>query len=192
MAIYRPNSNELQERNTFAGVRLALAADVFVFLAFLFAYVYLRSLDSNNSWNLPGVDPSAALGGATVAALAVAAAASVVCGRQTRAGTGAVAPAAIAFAATAVAAILQGIQTFNPGFSPTYGGGYGSVMLGFTCCMFVHLLGASYWSETILATLWRSGADGETAAGAEAYGVVSVFLTIVMAVAFVLLYLIPK
>jgi heme/copper-type cytochrome/quinol oxidase subunit 3 len=190
MAIYRSNSTELQERNTFTGVRLFLAADVFVFLAFLFAYVYLRALDSNNMWHPSGVDPSGALGGATVVALLVAAAAAIVCGRQARAGTGAVAPAAVAFVAMVVAAVLQGIQTFNPGFSPTYGGAYGSVMLGFSGCMFVHLIGAAYWSETTVATLLRSGIDGETAASAEALGVVSSFLTVVMAGAFVLLYVV--
>jgi heme/copper-type cytochrome/quinol oxidase subunit 3 len=189
MALYKSNSSELQERNMFAGVRLFLAADVFVFLAFLFAYVYLRALDSNHMWRPPGVHPSAALGGATLVALAVAAAAAVVSGRQARAGTRAVGPAAIALVGIVVAAVLQFIQTFNPGFSPSYGGGYGSVMIGFTACMFVHLLGATYWSETSLATLWRHGADGETAASAEGFGVFAVFLAVVMAVAFVLIYL---
>jgi heme/copper-type cytochrome/quinol oxidase subunit 3 len=190
MALYKSNSSDLQERNMFAGVRLFLAADVFVFLAFLFAYVYLRALNSNHMWRPPGVHPSAALGGATVVALVVAAVAAVVAGRQARAGTSAVALAAVALAGIAVAAVLQGIQTFNPGFSPTYGGGYGSVMLGFTGCMFVHLLGATYWSETSMATMWRHGVDGEMAAAAEAVGVFATFLAVVMAVAFVLIYLV--
>ncbi|MGN6377458.1 MAG: hypothetical protein ACTHNU_00755 [Gaiellales bacterium] len=190
MALYKTNSTELQQRNMFAGVRLFIAADVFVFLAFLFAYVYLRALNSNNMWKPPGVDPSAALGGATVVALVVAAAAAIVCGRQARAGSGAVAPAAIALAGIVVAAVLQAIQTFNPGFSPTYGGGYGSVMVGFSGCMFVHLLGATYWSETTFATLWRHGSDGDAAAAAEGFGIFSVFLAVVMIVAFVLLYVV--
>jgi heme/copper-type cytochrome/quinol oxidase subunit 3 len=55
--------------------------------------------------------------------------------------------------------------------------------------MFVHLLGAAYWSETSMATMWRNGVDGETAAAAEAFGVFTAFLAVVMAVAFVLIYL---
>jgi heme/copper-type cytochrome/quinol oxidase subunit 3 len=190
MALHKTTSTELQERNTFTGVRLILAADVFIFLAFLFAYVYLRALDSHDMWHPSGIDPSAGLGGATVGALVVAAAAAIMCGRHARAGSGALAPAGLALAAVVVAAVLQGIQTFNPGFSPTYGGGYGSVMIGFSATMFVHLLGAVYWSETLFATLARNGIDGETAASAEAFGVVASFLTVVMAGAFILLYVV--
>lgn len=190
MSLHKSTSTELQERNTFTGVRLILAADIFIFLAFLFAYVYLRALDTNNMWHPSGVNPSAGLGGATVGALLVAAAASIMCGRHARSGSGAVAPAGLALAAVIVAAVLQAVQTFNPGFSPTYGGGYGSVMLGFSGCMFVHLLGATYWAETLFATLARNGIDGETAASAEAFGVVAAFLTVVMAGGFVLLYLV--
>jgi heme/copper-type cytochrome/quinol oxidase subunit 3 len=181
---------DVQQRNTFVGVRLLLAADVFIFLAFLFAYVYLRALDTNNMWHPSGVNPSAGLGGATVGALVVAAAAAIMCGRHARAGSGAVAPAGLALAAVIVAAVLQGIQTFNPGFSPSYGGAYGSVMIGFSGCMLVHLLGVGYWAETLFATLARNGIDGESAASAEALGVVASFLTVVMAGAFVLLYLV--
>jgi len=190
MAMYKSISSELQERNTFAGVRLVLAADVFIWLSFLFAYVYLRALDTNNMWHPSGINASGGLGGATVGALVVAAAAAIMCGRHARAGAGAAAPAALALAAVIVAAVLQAVQTFNPGFSPTYGGGYGSVMIGFSAAMFVHLLGAAYWAETLFATLARSGIDGETAASAEAFGVMASFLTVVMAGAFILLYVV--
>src|SRR5437588_4926172 len=115
MAMYKSISSELQERNTFAGVRLVLAADVFIWLSFLFAYVYLRALDTNNMWHPSGINASGGLGGATVAALVVAAAAAIMCGRHARAGAGAAAPAALALAAVIVAAVLQAVQTFNPG-----------------------------------------------------------------------------
>jgi heme/copper-type cytochrome/quinol oxidase subunit 3 len=179
-----------EERNLTIGVRLLIAADVFVFISFLFAYVYLRALNSNGLWRPAHVDPSAALGGATVVLLAVAAVCGVVSSRNVRSGAGAVAPAAGALAAVVVAAVLQGIQTFNPGFSPSYGGGYGSVMVGFSACMLVHLLAAAYWSETLTATLLRSGGDVQLAASADGFGVFMVFLAVVMAGAFVLLYLV--
>lgn len=190
MAIEPTAEQRIQERNSITGVRLLIAADVFIFLGFLFAYVYLRALNSNGLWRPPGVHPSGWLGGATVVALAVGAVCSVVTGRRTRAGGAALGLAGLALAAVLVATVLQGIQTFNPGFSPSYGGGFGSVMVGFTACMLVHLVAASYWGETLAATLWRNGPDLELASSADAFGLFMIFLAVVMAGAFVLFYVV--
>lgn len=190
MAIEPTAEQRIQERNSITGVRLLIAADVFIFLGFLFAYIYLRALNSNGLWRPPGVHPSGWLGGATVIALAVAAVCGVLTGRRARVNGAASGLAGLALLAVLVATVLQGIQTFNPGFSPTFAGGFGSVMVGFTACMLIHLLGASYWSETLAATLWRNGPDVELASSADAFGLFMIFLAVVMAGAFILFYLV--
>ena len=43
------------------GARLFVAADAFVFLAFLFGYLYLRSLNQHGLWRPPHTDPSLAV-----------------------------------------------------------------------------------------------------------------------------------
>jgi hypothetical protein len=50
-----------------------------------------------------------------------------------------------------VATVCSGIQVFDPGFSPSHGGGYGAVFVGYSIGFTVHLLGAAYWLETIAA-----------------------------------------
>src|SRR4029079_7128746 len=64
------------DRALFIGARLFVAADAFFFLGFLFAYLYLRALNSNGVWHPPHTIPSGAL--ATVSLVAVVAAAVIV------------------------------------------------------------------------------------------------------------------
>src|SRR6478735_3113186 len=56
------------DRALFIGARLFVAADAFFFLGFLFAYLYLRALNSNGLWHPPHTNPSGAL--ATVSLVA--------------------------------------------------------------------------------------------------------------------------
>ena len=46
------------DRALFIGARLFVAADAFFFLGFLFAYLYLRALNSNGLWHPPHIHPS--------------------------------------------------------------------------------------------------------------------------------------
>jgi heme/copper-type cytochrome/quinol oxidase subunit 3 len=141
---------ELEGRNQAIAGRLFAAADAFLFLAFLFAYLYLRALDNNGMWNPPGQNPSGALG-LVVLVLVVAASAlvHVAAGRLSSAGSAAFRrPAAAAIAVGLAAAVLAASQVFRPGFSPSHAGGIGSVFIGFMAVYLVHLLGALYWLET--------------------------------------------
>ena len=46
---------EARSLNLRLGARLFVAADAFVFLAFLFAYLYLRSQNNNSMWRPDGI-----------------------------------------------------------------------------------------------------------------------------------------
>ena len=166
-------------RILFIGTRLFLAADAFVFLAFLFAYVYLRALDTNGMWHPSGIDPSAALGGAVLVCMLVAAGAGISTARGGRQ------LGWLAVAAVVAAAVLTAVAVFDPGFSPSAGGAFGSVFIGFMATYLVHLLGAVYWAET--AVVGGGPEQGEDLRAASAY---VTFLAGVIAVAFVLLYLV--
>ena len=47
-----------QVRNLRLGARLFAAADGFVFVGFLFAYLYLRSINAHGLWHPPHTSPS--------------------------------------------------------------------------------------------------------------------------------------
>ena len=186
---FETESHTVDERNLFVGTRLFLAADAFLFLAFLFAYLYLRALDSNNMWHPSGVNPSTGLGLATTLVVVAAAAVAFVAARQTRAGSPVPGLAWGVVALLVVAAVLALVQTFNPGFSPNFSGGYGSVFVGFTATYAAHLLGAVYWSEITAAAATRSRSSRD-AADSAAVSAFATFLAAVMVVAFILIYVV--
>ena len=111
--------------------------------------------------------------------------------RNWRAGAG------LSLALLIVALVAQGWQLFDPGFSPYHGGAFGSVFVGFTATLFAHLLGATYWLETIVASSGAFHREREGVAqpsllyepAASAYGTFALFLAGVEVVAFVLIYI---
>jgi heme/copper-type cytochrome/quinol oxidase subunit 3 len=144
------DSAELEARNQSTAGRLFVAADAFLFLGFLFAYLYLRTLNNNDMWNPHGQNPSGTMGIVVLVLVVVTAALlQVGAGRMASAGVAAFrAPAAAALAVGLVATVLAGSQVFRPGFSPSHAGGFGSVFIGFIAFYFVHLIGGVYWLET--------------------------------------------
>jgi heme/copper-type cytochrome/quinol oxidase subunit 3 len=173
---------DVTSRVLFVSVRLFVAADAFFWLGFFFAYLYLRALDSNSHWHPSGTDPSTALGTVLVACVIIAAGAL-----RYGADRGMRPAIAAALVLVLVAFVCQGVQLFNPGFSPSYGGGYGAVFVGYSAAMFAHLLGALYWVET-LAVDREPSATVRT----EQARVASVFVTFlagVALIAYILIYL---
>ena len=180
------------------GARLFVAADAFVFLAFLFAYLYLRSLNQHGLWRPPHTSPSLALGLVTLLTVVGSAAALVVALRALRAGhpRNWRAGAGVSLALLLIAVVAQGWQLVDPGFSPYHAGAFGSVFVGFTATLFIHLLGATYWLETIVASSGAFQREREGVAkpsllyepSASAYGTFALFLAGVEVVAFVLIY----
>jgi heme/copper-type cytochrome/quinol oxidase subunit 3 len=155
---------EWQPRAIWAGARQMCGAASFFFLAFLFAYFYLRSLDLNHDWKIGhNVNPPLGLGLAIVVVLVLSAAlmrtASTRPGLAVRAGTGAL---VLLLAAVALQAITWSVLGFG-----SASGGYASVYVGWTIFYSVFSLLSAYWIETQVATAWRRRRSGVTVAPAD-------------------------
>ena len=147
---------EVMARNLRIAAHLWSSATAFFFAAFLFAYFYLRALDSSAVWRPKHVDPSLTLGTLTAVALVVAAALLQFAVADHRAGRR---PAwrvkgAVALVLLLVAVALQIVEYSTQGFGPT-NGPYASVYLGWTGLLALFVLGLAYWVETTLATSIR-------------------------------------
>ncbi len=155
-------------RNLNSAGHLLASATAFFFLAFVFAYFYLRSLNNAGLWHPKHVDPSQTLG-ALVMAASVLAAVLVRWGladhRADRRSAWRV-KGAIALAAGLAAVVFQVVEWTQLGFGPA-DGGYASVYFGWTGFYVVFLIGALYWLETVLATSirYRGWAAGERTVG---------------------------
>lgn len=149
------------DRNLAMGTRLWVASEAFMFLAFLFAYFYLRTINSNGQWHPSGQSPSTGLGTATLACIVISCGAYAIA-RRTRSAAGA--PMLVALALGVAALVIQIIQLVDPGFSPSHAGGFGSVFVGFTAIYVIHLAGATLWLETVIARSRREAPDARTEA----------------------------
>jgi len=147
---------EVLARNlTYAGYLLA-SATAFFFLAFIFAYFYLRSLNAAGMWRPKGVDASVAWGTVVVACI-VASAVLVRLGladhlAERRSAWRLKGLAALVLGLAAL--VLQAVAWTQEGFGPT-NGGFGSVYFGWTGFLFVFVLLTLFWLETVLATSYR-------------------------------------
>jgi heme/copper-type cytochrome/quinol oxidase subunit 3 len=171
-ALVESEPPELMGRNLSAAAHLLASATAFFFLAFVFAYFYLRSLNNDNLWRPKNVDSSLTLG-TLVMALTVACAVAVRLGLlDHRAGKRSHwrIKGSVALAAGIAAVVLQVVQWATVGFGPT-DGGYASVFVGWTGFNAFFILGALFWLETVLATSIRyRKASGGIPAPGEASG----------------------
>jgi heme/copper-type cytochrome/quinol oxidase subunit 3 len=187
-----PEPREWQPRATWVGARLLCGAAAFFFMAFVFAYFYLRSLNVNHNWKIGKVDPPIGFGIAIVVALIVSAALLRLAAsdptRTPSAGLGALALALLAI-------VLQVIEWFTLGFGGA-SGGYASVFIGWTVLYAVLALGSIYWIEIQVASAHRARREGPGPAGPDLMAAeieaCSFFWTFYVAIgvlAFVILYL---
>jgi hypothetical protein len=177
---------ELLLRNIRVGSRIWAAAQAFFFMAFLFAFFYLRALNSNGIWRgWPHHHPDPSLAFGIVIMLCVVAAAAIAwVGSHARPELWR--PATVAALLLTLAAVgLQAAQFSSLGFGPT-DGGYASVFVGWTGTLTVFLLGNAYW----LATALGRARGAVEAATAEAAGFVLLVLAGVAFAAFILLYVV--
>lgn len=161
---------ELLGRNLVSASYLLAGSTAFFFVAFLFAYFYLRALDNAGMWKPSGVDASVGWGTAIVACY-VLSAVLVRLGlndhralrrRQWRIKG----PAALL--AGIVGLVLQVIAWTHQSFGPA-DGGFASVYFGWTAFLFLFVLGTLLWLQMTLAMSLRY-ARGEGAAPGEASG----------------------
>jgi heme/copper-type cytochrome/quinol oxidase subunit 3 len=145
----QPEPSDSQPRNLWVSARLGAGATAFFYLAFLFAYFYLRSVDTKAHWKIAPVHPSTAMGIAIVVAVALSATVARA-GRayRVRAGT-------LAIALGLAAVTLQCIEYTTVDFGPA-SGGYASVFFGWTAMYTVAVLLAMYWLEIQVASAARA------------------------------------
>jgi heme/copper-type cytochrome/quinol oxidase subunit 3 len=143
---------EILARNLQVGARIMAAAQAFALLAFVFAYLYLRTLNSNGDWRPKHVDPSAGIGVAMVACLVLCAAAYLVgvrrLGDGTERGWRIAAIGALVLGLGAVGLMVAQLASIS--FGPT-SGGYASVFVGWNAFYAVNLLLVLVWLETLVA-----------------------------------------
>jgi heme/copper-type cytochrome/quinol oxidase subunit 3 len=139
------------------GARLALGGLSFGFGAFVFAYFYLRSLNSHGMWHPKGFTGPQAWAGAVVMAL-IAASALLQTAALQRIKAGHKAPwqagATVALALGLGAAGLQVWQLLNLPFYPG-SAGYASVFTGATPVLVVAVFAAMIWLEILVAKAAR-------------------------------------
>ncbi len=173
-AVVESEPPEHLARNLNSAGHLLASATAFFFLAFVFAYFYLRSLNNAGLWHPKHVDPSQTLGALVMVAgvlTAVLVRWGLVDHRAERRSVWRV-KGAVALAFGIAAVVLQIVEWTTVGFGPA-DGGYASVFFGWTGFYVVFLVGALFWLETVLATSirYRGWARGErTVAAGDAAG----------------------
>ncbi|HTU80335.1 MAG TPA: cytochrome c oxidase subunit 3 [Solirubrobacteraceae bacterium] len=151
-----PEPPDVGARALSVASRLLCGASTFFFLAFLFAYFYLRSLNQDHMWRPAHVHPSQGLGAAFIACIVLGAALAILAGRRTKAGSRAWLAPGIASVALGLAAVaLQCIEYTVQDFGPT-NGAYASVFCAWSGFYLIAVLATMYWLETQMATELRA------------------------------------
>jgi heme/copper-type cytochrome/quinol oxidase subunit 3 len=147
---------EWQPRVLWVGARQLCGVASFFFISFVFAYFYLRSLDSNNSWKIGrGVSAPVGWGVAIVVVLILSALALRAAATRPELT---VRLGALAVVLVLLSVVLQVIEWTTLGFGPA-SGGYASVYVGWTAFFAVFTLPGAFWIETQVATAWRRGRE---------------------------------
>ena len=142
--------------NLWSASHLLASATVFFFLAFFFAYFYLRSVNNAGMWKPKHVDASVTWGTLVMACI-VASALLVRFGMIDQAAGRREAfrlKGLLALVLGLVALGLQAAAWTQQSFGPS-DGGYASVYFGWTAFLWLFVLGTMFWLETVLATSWR-------------------------------------
>jgi len=179
---------ELHERIDRVGFGLIAGATVMLFLGFVFAYFYLRSLDNNELWRPAGVDPPTGYGIAIAAAFALSAATFSYSAWAARNDRGWVAAAGASLALALFGCAAQAFEYAHIPFGPE-SGGYASVFFGWTALYVVVVLLAMYRVETVFA----SGLRNRGAPPPEGFAPGALYWTLLMAIgvlAWIILYLV--
>jgi heme/copper-type cytochrome/quinol oxidase subunit 3 len=163
-----PESPDVSARTLSVAARLLSGATIFFFLAFLFAYFYLRSINQNHFW-LPSAEqlkeqklthvslkPNQVLGGVFVACLVLSMLSAIAAGRQMKQRSRSwLAPAAISLVLGIGAVAAQCIEFVVQKFGPT-DGAFASVFCAWLGFYLIAVMGTMYWLETQVATELRA------------------------------------
>ncbi len=167
-----------------------IGADTLYFVAWLFAFFYLRALNNSNGWLPAGVQPPALpAGGSVLALLLVSAGVYFVATRSAEpAGHRFRILTIVALGLGAAACLALALELGHLGFSAG-SGGYAGVFIGLTGSWLVHLVVAMGWLATIVTQAYEGGDSHRRPHAAAAFGRYLYFLAGVGIVIFVLLYL---
>jgi heme/copper-type cytochrome/quinol oxidase subunit 3 len=195
-----PEPPEWQPRAIWVGGRLLCGAITFFFVSFVFAYFYLRALNTNNAWTIGPVHPSKGLGVTIIALYLVGAVIYRLAAKRTEVDEVAAGVIAVLFTLLAVALQFFEYTTLDFGAAS---GGYAAVFFGWTATYAVVALMGIYWVEVQVASLWRVRAAGTTretevptsedallAAGIEASSFCWAYFVALGVVAYIILYLV--
>jgi heme/copper-type cytochrome/quinol oxidase subunit 3 len=151
-----PEPPDVGARALSVATRLLCGATTFFFLAFLFAYFYLRSINQNHMWHPHHVKPGQGLGAAMIACVIISALLTIFSGRRMKGGSRDWLAPAIGGLILGLAAIaLQCIEYTTQDFGPT-NGAYASVFCAWSAFYLIAVLGTMYWLETQIATELRA------------------------------------
>jgi heme/copper-type cytochrome/quinol oxidase subunit 3 len=135
------------------GTRLAVGGLCFLFGAFVFAFFYLRSLNSEGRWHGPGYHPPSILWGTVIMFLVLVSAGLQYAGlQQIKAGNKRLWQIA-GLAALIMGLAAVGLQISELLYLPFWPGssGYSSVFVGFYPVFLTVVLVVMVWLETLLA-----------------------------------------
>jgi len=151
-----PEPPEVGARQLYLAGRLLAGSTAFFFLAFVFAYFYLRSLDVDHMWRPKHVNPSQGYGAAILIGLLLSGLLGVLAGRMLgREQRSWLAAASAALGLGLVVVVLQCLEWSTQGFGPA-SGAYASVYCGWTAFYTLAILGTLFWLETHVATELRA------------------------------------
>jgi heme/copper-type cytochrome/quinol oxidase subunit 3 len=151
-----PEPPDVGARALSVASRLLAGATTFFFLAFVFAYFYLRTQNIDHMWKPKHVDPNQGLGVAFVVCLLLSALLAALAGRGMRSRTPgwtrpAIGSVALGLAAVAIQCVEYTVQKFGP-----TNGAYASVFCAWTAFYLIAMLFTLYWLETQVATELRA------------------------------------
>ena len=151
-----PESPDVGARALSVASRMLCGASTFFFLAFLFAYFYLRSIDTSYNFRATHIKPNQALGAAFIVCVVLSAAVAVIAGRRMKASSRSwLTPSVASVVLGLIAVALQCIEYTVQHFGPT-DGAYASVFCAWTGFYLIAVLFTMYWLETQVATEIRA------------------------------------
>jgi heme/copper-type cytochrome/quinol oxidase subunit 3 len=195
-----PEPPEWQPRAIWFGGRLLCGAISFFFVAFVFAFFYLKALDVNRSWKIGHVVPDGGIGIAIAALFLFSALIYRLAARRPAGDSMAAGMLAVGMGVAAV--VLQFVEYTILDFGASQGG-YAAVFFGWTATYAIVALMGLYWIEVQVASLWRVRREGKTretevptneaallAAGIEASSFYWAYFVAIGVLAYIVLYLV--
>jgi heme/copper-type cytochrome/quinol oxidase subunit 3 len=151
-----PESPDVGARALSVASRLLAGATTFFFLAFVFAYFYLRSINQEHMWRPAHIKPDQGLGAAMIACVVISVALTIIGGRQMKRGSRSWTGPALGGVLFGLAAVgLQCAEYTSQNFGPT-NGAYASIFCAWSAFYLIAVLCTMYWLETQVATELRA------------------------------------